>query len=104
MKDYFSLDERLGIDLPVIEYDWDLIPLDTRQAILLNWEKIRGTIPDRIARLEEVINQKQEMLNNESDFEKSCRLNSDISELASIINDLWILFRLHQDIIEKTHQ
>lgn len=103
MEDYFVLDKRLGIKIPDIDVEWEELPLETRQSILLTWETIRGSIPDHIASLEKKINQKQEELSDESDFARSCLLNSEIAELASIINDLWLWFRTNQEIAEKMH-
>ena len=72
-----------------------------QHAILLKWEQVRGKIPDRIKELEHYINTKQHYLNNE-DFEVSCKLNSEIADLASIINDLWLWYRLTQNVGEST--
>ena len=74
-----------------------------QHAILLKWEQIRGKIPDRIKELEHYINTKQHHLNNEEDFEVSCKLNSEIADLASIINDLWLWYRLTQNVSEGKH-
>lgn len=104
MDHYFSFDKRLGIPLPELNTDWDHYPQETQQTILLQWEKIRGTIPDRIADLEVIINQKQAQLADESSFSLSCQLNSEISELASVINDLWIWYRANQTVSAKVHQ
>ena len=60
-------------------------------------------IPDRIKVLENSINIKQAQLSNESDFERSCQLNGEIADLASIINDLWLWFRTNQETAEKVH-
>ncbi|WP_046176683.1 hypothetical protein [Domibacillus indicus] len=94
----FQYDARLGIYLPILSREWDEHTKAERQAILHKWEIIRGQIPDRISQLEEEINKKQTALDNEDDFVQSCRLNTDISELASIINDLWLWFRTTPDI------
>ncbi|MFD2671119.1 hypothetical protein [Marinicrinis sediminis] len=94
----FVYNARLGIALPDIEDDWTHVSLDRRQRILLRWEEIRGSIPDRIKDLEGVINCKQERLNDEEQFERSCELNHEIAELASQINDLQIWYRVHQEI------
>ncbi|WP_071393840.1 hypothetical protein [Bacillus tuaregi] len=104
MKEYFTYNERLGIELPIIDLEWDDLSHEVQEAILLYWENIRGAIPDRIVLLEKTINRKQEQLNDEGDFQISCQLNSEIAELASIINDLWLWFRLNQNISEKMHQ
>lgn len=104
MKEYFSHDKRLGIPIPDFNREWDEYSGKTQQEILFQWEKIRGRIPDRIAELEADINRKQAELSNEGNFQRSCGLNSEISELASIINDLWLWYRTNQDISEKIHQ
>lgn len=104
MEDFFSHNERLGIPIPVLHQEWDHYSKETQQSILFQWEKIRGRIPDRIADLEEVINTKQAQLSDESNFIRSCQLNSEIAELASIINDLWLWYRANQNISEKLHQ
>ena len=104
MEEYFSFDQRLGIQLPDIQLDWDQHSRQTQAAILFYWEQIRGTIPDRIAELEHTINQKQAQLSDESDFPRSCELNSEIADLASIINDLWIWYRANQTVSVKMHK
>lgn len=104
MQEYFIHNPRLGISLPVFEDDWDKISEETQQKILFHWEGIRGLIPDRIAELEQTINKKQDELSNESDFQRSCKLNHEIAELASVINDLWLWYRTNQDISGKIHQ
>jgi hypothetical protein len=104
MEQYFIYDQRLGIPLPKLEKDWEDYSEDEQHAILLRWENIRGTIPDRIAELEKIINEKQDQLSDENDFEHSCRLNSEIAELASIINDLWIWYRMNQTVSMRVHQ
>jgi hypothetical protein len=103
MHPCFLYDERLGIELPSLALEWEDYDKQTQQAILLYWEKIRGRIPDRIADLERFINEKQACLEEEMDFKKSCQLNSEIAELASIINDLWIWYRINQDVTTKVH-
>jgi hypothetical protein len=103
MVEYFSFDDRLGILLPNLEVEWDQHSFDTQQNILLQWEQIRGSIPDRIFELEEIINKKQAQLSDESNFPRSCELNSEIAALASIINDLWLWHRADQNLSAKTH-
>jgi hypothetical protein len=104
MEEYFSLDKRLGIQIPDSDKDWKQYNAEIQQAILFHWEKIRGSIPDRIFEIEQIINQKQTELSNESDFPRSCKLNSEIADLASVINDLWLWYRANQGISEKVHQ
>jgi len=100
----FARSERLGIDLPCLENEWEELPLDRQAAILDRWETIRGRIPDRIFSLEETIREKQKQLFEEEDFVRSCRINGDIAELASRINDLHIWFRTRQELDEaKAH-
>lgn len=90
--------------MPQLTKAWDQYSLQIQQYILAEWEKIRGGIPDRILALEEKINLKQQELNDEENFKRSCMLNEEISELASIINDLWIWFRTTESITEiKIH-
>jgi len=104
MIDHFYLNERLGILVPDIAMDWDQYSRETQHYILFHWEQIRGSIPDRIADLEQEINHKQGQLSDESDFPRSCQLNSEIAELASIINDLWLWYRTDQNLSTKLHQ
>nr|WP_304219296.1 hypothetical protein [Fredinandcohnia onubensis] len=103
MMDFFHFNDRLGILLPYLEKEWEEYTVETQQHILFHWEKIRGHIPDRIAEIETIINDKQEQLGNELDFVRSCELNNEISECASIINDLWIWYRMNQGISNKIH-
>jgi hypothetical protein len=103
MNEYFTYIERLGIHIPILNNEWESISKTEQQAILFEWEKIRGMIPDRIAEIEDTINKKQAELSDEHNFPRSCRLNSEISDLASVINDLWIWYRTNQNSISKTH-
>ncbi len=102
--EHFSFDERLGISIPDLTLEWDEYNKETQQYILLHWERIRGSIPDRIAELEQEINFKQAKLSDESDFPRSCKLNTEIADLASIINDLWLWYRANQTVSTKVHQ
>ncbi len=104
MRYQFAYNDRLGIRLPVLNLEWDEYSAEERSDILLEWEEIRSKIPDRIIQLETVITQKQNQLSEEENFLRSCELNSEISELASIINDLNIWFRVQQDYETKNHQ
>ncbi|MBU8879704.1 hypothetical protein BGM26_11975 [Bacillus sp. FJAT-29790] len=104
MDEHFLYNERLGIPIPSFTGDWEQFSGQTQQVILFQWEKIRGKIPDRIAELEEKINIKQAQLSDEGNFIRSCELNSEIAELASIINDLWLWYRTNQDVSGKMHQ
>lgn len=104
MINHFIFNKRLGILVPDITVDWDQHSKETQQYILFHWEQNRGSIPDRIAELEQEINQKQAELSDESDFPRSCQLNSEIADLASIINDLWLWYRSNQTLTTKQHQ
>jgi hypothetical protein len=104
MMDHFYFDERLGIPVPDLRVEWDEYSKEVQQYILLHWEQIRGSIPDRIAELEQEINRKQDKLSDENDFPRSCRLNTEIADLASIINDLWLWYRADQTVSTKVHQ
>ncbi|EXX85520.1 hypothetical protein BG53_08045 [Paenibacillus darwinianus] len=99
----FRLSDRLGIELPVIDGEWDGIPKAERAAALARWESIRGSIPDRIFALERRIHMLQARLFEEDDFGASCALNWDIAELASRINDLHIWYRINQEIETRRH-
>jgi hypothetical protein len=103
MTDHFSYDPRLGIHIPVLTVEWNQYSKETQEEILLRWERIRGSIPDRIFDLEQEINHKQSLLSDENDFIISCQLNSEIAELASIINDLWLWYRANQTMTDKAH-
>jgi hypothetical protein len=94
----FVYDSRLQISLPRFHIAWDELDQDRQAQILRSWEETRGDIPDRVKELEIVINEKQAALTEELNFERSCDLNSEIAELASIINDLWIWFRLNPSL------
>jgi SMC interacting uncharacterized protein involved in chromosome segregation len=98
LNKYFTYDPKLMIRLPKLNKEWDMYSVTIQNNILAEWEKIRGGIPDRIAELEDEINRKQAALNHEENFNHSCQLNEEISNLASIINDLWIWFRMTQTI------
>ncbi|MBW5445069.1 hypothetical protein GE107_03190 [Cohnella sp. CFH 77786] len=102
MDRQFAWSERLGIHLPSLETDWDSLGRERQTAVLEFWENVRGTIPDRVKRFEEEIKVKQDRLSAEEDFGASCRLNGEIAELASRINDLHIWFRTQQDLDEDT--
>ncbi|MFB9326019.1 hypothetical protein ACFFSY_08855 [Paenibacillus aurantiacus] len=103
MNHVFVFNERLGIALPTLTREWDGYSEAERTAIVEQWETIRGRIPDLVVRFEVLINEKQALLCEEDDFERSCLLNSDIAELASRINDLHIWYRIDQEIEPRRH-
>ncbi|WP_407922539.1 hypothetical protein [Brevibacillus choshinensis] len=84
--------------------EWEAYSTDERADILLEWEEIRANIPDKIIRIETVIIEKTRQMSEEENFNRSCELNSEIHELASVINDLNIWFRVQQDHDAKVHQ
>jgi len=98
----FVWNERLGISVPSLGQDWETMTRRQQTIVLECWEQSRGRIPDRIMRLEEQIRVRQDALSLEDDFAASCRLNGDIAELASRINDLHIWFRTQQDLEDET--
>ena len=101
MNHLFEFNERLGIFIPTLLKEWDEYEKNKQEQILVQWDHIRGMIPDRIKALEVMINLKQDELSDENDFVQSCKLNSEIADLASIINDLWLWYRLNQDLSEE---
>jgi dynactin complex subunit len=103
MKYGFVYDERLGIPLPELYQEWEMFSEEERSVILREWEEIRGRIPDRIKALEQSITAKQNRLNEEDNFAVSCRLNTEIAELASRITDLHLWYRIDQDVYGKAH-
>lgn len=52
---------------------------------------------------ERIINHKQNELYEEDDFEESCRINAEIAEYASRINDLHIWYRTNQELDSRRH-
>ncbi len=103
MNNYFVYNERLGIRLPLLSGTWEQYEPEVQESILLEWEKIRGVIPDRIKELEAVINKKQASLENEENFHKSCSITREIADIASTINDLWIWYRTNEEVSVKHH-
>jgi hypothetical protein len=103
MSNLFKYDSRLGVDVPLLKKDWNEYATEEQEEMLLNWEKIRGKIPDRIKELEKLITQKQDRLSEEINFHICCILNTEIAELASTINDLWLWYRVNQTMDEKRH-
>jgi len=98
LESQFVFSDRLGIAVPRLTATWETFGIERQTALLTRWEMIRGSIPSHVKRFEEQIKIKQQQLFDEADFAASCRLNSDIAELASRINDLHIWFRTQQDL------
>lgn len=96
-------DERLGISIPSLTGEWDQLSEKEQSEILLHWEEIRGTIPDRIKEIEQKVILKQNALFDEDNFDMSCKLNGEIADLASTINDLNLWYRTQQELDAKSH-
>ncbi|MFC0187878.1 hypothetical protein ACFFJY_06225 [Fictibacillus aquaticus] len=103
MNDFFREDERLGIKLPFLKLEWHQYSSEVQEAILLEWENIRGIIPDRIKEIENQINMLQTRLDHEENFPISCELNTSIAHHASVINDLWLWYRHNGAAVYKSH-
>lgn len=101
MNNLFEYNERLGIFIPALLKEWEEYEKNIQEQILTQWDHIRGMIPERIKALEVIINRKQDELSNENDFAQSCKLNSEIADHASVINDLWLWYRTNQDLSEE---
>lgn len=98
LANQFQYSDRHGIMIPCLANDWDELTWVHQTAILAKWEMIRGNIPEHILRFEEKIRIRQQQLFDEDDFTESCKINGDIADLASRINDLHIYFRTQQDL------
>ncbi|HEY8343085.1 MAG TPA: hypothetical protein VIK75_08870 [Calditerricola sp.] len=94
----FQKDERLGIELPVLEKPWAAYTREEREAILKEWERIRGTIPSRIKALEAEIEALQARLYQTDREEEIDRLWAAVCERASRINDLNNWYRTQPDV------
>lgn len=103
MRPEFIYDSRLGIYVPELLKDWEQYDQAEREEILEQWEAVRGSIPSRVMELEALIMSLQKQMDKEDEFPTACQLNFDIAELASVINDLHIWYRVSQDIDGKRH-
>jgi hypothetical protein len=103
MSYQFEFNKRLGISLPVLDKDWDQYSSNEQSQILYEWEEHRSDIPARVKQVEKIIEKKQHALNDEDNFIRSCELNSEISQLASAINDLNIWFRIQEETNTRIH-
>ncbi|WP_407635582.1 hypothetical protein [Effusibacillus pohliae] len=97
MKYRFEYDERLGIRVPHLLAEWEELSADERHDMILEWERIKARIPDRILELEREIEERQARVGREEDWGTICDLYSEIFSLASIINDLHLWMRVNQD-------
>ncbi|MBB3108233.1 hypothetical protein FHS18_000261 [Paenibacillus phyllosphaerae] len=103
MNRVFIFNERLGLNLPQLDANWEDYSDEEQASIVEQWEIIRGRIPDLVIRFEHQINVLQIQMNEEDDFDKTCTLNSNIADLASRINDLHIWYRINQELEGKRH-
>lgn len=104
VEEHFKYDSRLQIEIPELNKPWGVLGLKERQMILLAWESIRGSIPDRIYELERKLEAKYKEMSEEECFSKTCSLNDHIAELASVIHDLQIWYRVNQDVYTEQKQ
>ena len=88
--------EFLVIDSPAGSYGKDLIEL-VRKA-----ETIIGPVLPSPIDIKAADRFVEEQLFEEDDFSNSCRINGDIADLASRINDLNIWFRTQQDLDKES--
>ncbi len=93
MQGIFRFDERLGIEVPELDREWEHHSKEERMSILEHWETIRGAIPNRLAHFEERIAQLQELMRTEEDWDATVKLMDQINDFASRIADLNILSR-----------
>lgn len=104
MDDMFQYDERLGIHVPHFTKEWTEHSLAIRGSILERWEVERGQIPQRIAHFEAEIAHFQEAIHSADDWEDTVALMDKISDYASRIADLNILFRTQPDLETEDSQ
>ncbi|WP_025028312.1 hypothetical protein [Caldalkalibacillus mannanilyticus] len=93
----FIYNERLGIELPTFNTDWELLTPEEQHQVIFKWETIRATIPDRIAALERMIAEREGQLQVEDNFPIFCRLSAEISDYASRVIDLNLWFRTQEE-------
>lgn len=103
MRPEFIYDSRLGIFVPELLKDWEQYDQAEREELLEQWEAVRGRIPSRVMELETIIMGLQKRMDKEDKFPTACQLNTEIAELASVINDLHIWYRVSQDVDSKSH-
>lgn len=94
MKKYFVFDQRLDLFVPIKNIPWQALSYDETKAVEVYWETERGKIPTKIKELDRRMEQLQECLSREESFEKACEWNDSLSSLASIVNDLWLWYRI----------
>ncbi|QPC47225.1 hypothetical protein [Mangrovibacillus cuniculi] len=94
MEKYFVYDQRLDLHVPLKTIPWEKLSNDETKAIEVFWETERGKIPTKIKSLDQKMERIQEYLSKEESFKKACEWNDALSNLASIVNDLWLWYRI----------
>jgi hypothetical protein len=84
----FVFNERMGIAIPEMDREWPDYSHEEQVAILVEWERIKARIPDRILEFETEIEAKGQQAAIEDDWDRVCELYSEYYAIASIINDL----------------
>lgn len=102
MKERFRFDDRLRIHIPDLKDEWNDYSSDERMRILELWEPMRGRIPGIIAEFEAEIDERHQLLQQVDEWEKTIALMDEISDYASRINDLNILYRTQPDADEES--
>lgn len=85
---FFSLDSRLGIELPDLSVQFEDLPEDAQENIIADWETIRARIPEQIMKFEQTIEDLLQQVHEEDDWDIIAALFADISDYASRINEL----------------
>lgn len=93
----FEYNERLGIEIPIFNTKWEHFSQEEQHQIIYRWENVRAQIPDRIKELEKMIQKRELQLQVEDNFPSFCQLSREISDFASRVIDLNLLFRTQQE-------
>ncbi len=93
----FKFDEKLGINIPIFEKEWEEFSVQEQLKIIQVWEKERASIPDRIKELEKKIDQLQELM-YEIEFNEFIKIHEEIVDMASAINSLNIWYRTEGEL------
>ncbi|KUO94946.1 hypothetical protein [Ferroacidibacillus organovorans] len=97
MNAWFTYDPRLDLEIPSLSREWSEISVTEREKILEHWERVRGAIPSRISLFEAKIEELQGLLHHEEEWGQTLSLMDQVTDYASRINDLNILFRTQPD-------
>lgn len=85
---YFQVSEKLGIRLPAFPKPFEQMAPSEQEAIVVEWERIRAQIPDRIATFESDIRRLLDDISGTEDWDRIVRHFNDISDIASRIAEL----------------